>query len=195
MTLLKNAEEVTERRVERSIGKHLLATGVITAMIFGTSSTPTTAPVISMVRSTGWGGMQGQATSSRAVQLTVSASSTGTLPKSTNPQRTASQLVKDFHERSGLTWDQVARMFGVSRRSVHMWVAGGKMSSANQEYLAELSRQLDLLPGTGPAERKLQILHSEGGQSSMFSQALSRHASKDDDINRPAGPRPYGSSI
>lgn len=42
--------------------------------------------------------------------------------------------VRQLHARSGLSWEQVSRLFGVSRRAVHLWSAGGRMT----EYHARL---------------------------------------------------------
>jgi DNA-binding transcriptional regulator YiaG len=39
------------------------------------------------------------------------------------------RLLTDF------TWDQIARLFSVSRRSVHLWASGGSMSRENEEHL------------------------------------------------------------
>jgi len=41
----------------------------------------------------------------------------------------------ELRRRSGLTWAQVGRLFGVSRRSVHFWASGKSMSSDNEEHL------------------------------------------------------------
>ena len=35
----------------------------------------------------------------------------------------------------GLTWDQLARLFGVSRRAVHFWASGKPMNAGNEERL------------------------------------------------------------
>ncbi|MFH0943834.1 MAG: TIGR04255 family protein [Planctomycetota bacterium] len=36
---------------------------------------------------------------------------------------------------AGLTWDQLARLFGVSRRAVHFWASGKPMNAGNEERL------------------------------------------------------------
>lgn len=43
---------------------------------------------------------------------------------------------------SGLTWDQLARLFDVSRRSVHFWASGKPPNAANEE---RLHRVLDII--------------------------------------------------
>lgn len=43
-----------------------------------------------------------------------------------------------LRDSAGLSWNQVAALFGVSRRSVHAWVAGSVMRTANSERLDAL---------------------------------------------------------
>ena len=74
--------------------------------------------------------------------------------------------VRTLHEASGLTWDQFARLLGVSVRTAHSWVSGLPMSTASMEALARLQNLVDTLPGTTPAERRSNLLApSETGQS------------------------------
>ena len=41
----------------------------------------------------------------------------------------------ELRRASGLTWDQMSRLFGVSRRSVHFWASGKPMTSEHEEHL------------------------------------------------------------
>ncbi len=43
--------------------------------------------------------------------------------------------VLELRSVSGLSWEQLARLFGVSRRAAHLWAAGNQMSAANEEHL------------------------------------------------------------
>jgi transcriptional regulator with XRE-family HTH domain len=45
------------------------------------------------------------------------------------------QRISDIRLHTGLTWEQVARLFGVSRRTVHLWASGSAMSSEHEEHL------------------------------------------------------------
>jgi hypothetical protein len=42
-------------------------------------------------------------------------------------------------EHSGLTWDQLGKVFGVSRRAVHMWANGGRLNESNAHRLRSFS--------------------------------------------------------
>ena len=55
-------------------------------------------------------------------------------------------LVRELRERSGLTWGELARLLGVSRRSVHNWADGGRMSSGREHRLREIAAIVDDLP-------------------------------------------------
>lgn len=61
-----------------------------------------------------------------------------TAATATMPAERVARLKAD----TGLTWDQIARLFGVSRRAVHQWAVGGRMNSHNTELLALLERVL-----------------------------------------------------
>jgi len=43
--------------------------------------------------------------------------------------------IHELRRRSGLTWDQIAELMRVSRRSVHLWASGKELSAKNQEHL------------------------------------------------------------
>jgi transcriptional regulator with XRE-family HTH domain len=45
------------------------------------------------------------------------------------------RALAEIRRRSGLTWEQLAEVFGVSRRSVHLWASGKPLSSSNEERL------------------------------------------------------------
>jgi len=42
-------------------------------------------------------------------------------------------------DHSGLTWEQLGKVFGVSRRAVHMWANGGRLNESNARRLREFS--------------------------------------------------------
>jgi transcriptional regulator with XRE-family HTH domain len=93
------------------------------------------------------------------------------------------ELLVETRETSGLTWDQLARYFGVSRRAVHLWAAGGRMSAANEELLAHLVRAVDAVRGLEPATRRQALLRPESGLN-IIDTERARRSSRDSDINR-----------
>jgi DNA-binding transcriptional regulator YiaG len=84
-----------------------------------------------------------------------------TLPSTSSTEATQKAL-NELRKLSGLTWDQLAKVFNVSRRSVHFWASGQPLSSFNEESLnrllgtiqyidrgsANLNRSLLLSPGS-----------------------------------------------
>jgi len=86
-----------------------------------------------------------------------------TLPSTnSNSVETTRIALNQLRKLSGLTWDQLARIFDVSRRSLHSWASGKPLSRFNEEQLnrllatvqyinrgsASLNRSLLLTPGT-----------------------------------------------
>ncbi|KYC37468.1 hypothetical protein WA1_42425 [Scytonema hofmannii PCC 7110] len=84
-----------------------------------------------------------------------------TLP-STSSTEVTQKALNDLRKLSGLTWDQLAKLFNVSRRSLHFWASGQPLSRFNEENLnrilgtiqyidrgsASLNRSLLLKPGS-----------------------------------------------
>ena len=54
------------------------------------------------------------------------------------------QAVSELRRISGLTWEQLAGLFGVSRRSVHFWASGKPLNATNHQ---RLMRVLDVVRG------------------------------------------------
>lgn len=48
------------------------------------------------------------------------------------------KAINELRKLSGLTWDQLAKLFNVSRRSLHFWASGQRLSSFNEESLNRL---------------------------------------------------------
>lgn len=78
------------------------------------------------------------------------------------------ELVKWIHDASGLTWNQIARLLGVSRRSVHMWANGGRMNATNAETLNALAAVIQAVPSGTPDQRRAYLLAPRGdGRSAL----------------------------
>lgn len=56
----------------------------------------------------------------------------------------------EFKRRTDLTWVQVSRLFGVSKRAVMHWNAGSTMSAGHEERLAVLLSRLNDAPSREP---------------------------------------------
>ena len=51
---------------------------------------------------------------------------------------TMSQAISEMRRISGLTWEELGRLFRVSRRSVHFWASGQPMNSRNEKFLLKV---------------------------------------------------------
>ncbi|WP_306205177.1 helix-turn-helix domain-containing protein [Actinoplanes sp. RD1] len=91
------------------------------------------------------------------------------------PRTAQAAEVRWLREASGLTWEQLGRLFGVSRRAVHLWATGGRMNSSNAELLAELVGLVRELPG-GPDDRRAALL-APTADGSIVDRIRGRHRS------------------
>jgi transcriptional regulator with XRE-family HTH domain len=76
----------------------------------------------------------------------------------------AGGAIAELRRLSGLTWDQLARLFNVSRRALHFWASGKPMAPGNEEHLQRLLgviRKIDR--GTASANRTLLLTAREDG--------------------------------
>jgi transcriptional regulator with XRE-family HTH domain len=77
----------------------------------------------------------------------------------------AGDAIAELRSVSGLTWEQLARLMGVSRRALHLWASGKPIAAINEERLARvlaIVKQLDR--GTAAANRGWLLASSNEGQ-------------------------------
>lgn len=53
-------------------------------------------------------------------------------------QGSHAEAVLEVRKTSGLTWELLASLFGVDRRSVHLWASGRSMNAVNAERLGRI---------------------------------------------------------
>lgn len=97
-----------------------------------------------------------------ASQGTVSGAPGAFEPRNT---RAVSALVAELKTDSGLTADQLGRLLGVSRRSIHNWAAGSPIAPSHEERVRELSDLVFDLDVKSPEERRNLMLDSSAGPS------------------------------
>jgi len=70
----------------------------------------------------------------------------------------AGAAIAEVRRLTGLTWEQLARVFGVSRRSLHLWASGKPMASANEERLQRVLATIRALDrGAASTNRSLLL--------------------------------------
>lgn len=59
-------------------------------------------------------------------------------PNADHQSEITRQAVSELRRLSGLTWEQLSRLFGVSRRSIHFWASGKPLNAANEKRLLQV---------------------------------------------------------
>lgn len=104
-------------------------------------------------------------------------------------RKTDAELISSLHERSGLTWETLAKVLGVSRRSLHMWAAGSTVTPAHRAVMDRFelllnsfgplpssevrARLFDRSAGTAPVDRFR--MERDGGKSVINGPVLAAH--------------------
>lgn len=58
--------------------------------------------------------------------------------EATDDAQTTQQAIFKLRRISGLTWEQLGELFGVSRRSVHFWASGKPLNAGHQQRLMQI---------------------------------------------------------
>ena len=76
------------------------------------------------------------------------------------------KAIRNLKERSGFTWDELSRLFGVSRRSLHHWANGGRLNQHHSQLLSRFAAMINELSATDPTgNRSLLMSPTEAGLS------------------------------
>jgi transcriptional regulator with XRE-family HTH domain len=94
-------------------------------------------------------------------------------------------MLQRLRRLSGLSWGEIAEAVGVSRRTIHNWLAGARVAAVHLTRLLELSRVVNIV-ATGSAEttRTALVQPNANGRSILDDLALAA---------RPARRRPLAS--
>lgn len=84
---------------------------------------------------------------------------------------------------SGLTWDQLRRLFGVSERSMHLWAGGARMNARNVERLAYLEQVVHALGASNAEQRREALVSSPTGRGRSILQRLTMTAGQSDRVD------------
>lgn len=128
-----------------------------------------------------------QWTNSGTVEGFISTRSTA-VPSSVSFPQSLQEAVISLHNLSGLTWDQLARLFGVSRRAAHLWASGGRMNSYHAERLNHILTVVRSLQTKSNQQELREILLAPGldGRSLYETLLTERIASRG--VNAPVFP-------
>jgi len=92
------------------------------------------------------------------------------------PALTTAQILSSaLRDETGLTWQQISRLLGVTSRTLHHWASGAQISGL---HLERLSKAFELLvkdvPAVDAAERRNLIFQPDGSGSCIFARAESQ---------------------
>lgn len=76
--------------------------------------------------------------------------------------------VLEIRRLSGLTWDELADLFDVSRRSVHHWASGKPVNAEHEQALRGVLKALRHLDRGDPAATRALLLTSDRGGRSLL---------------------------
>src|SRR6266498_5567216 len=166
----ETSSSAPERRVSTK-AKHIVIAVALAAIVAPTSNMG--QPVTALI-----GGL-------------TDSSSNGTVsvPQQTEPsikRPSVALSVRHLYEASGLTWEQLARLFGVSRRAVHNWANGGRMTDFHAGLLSRLTRVIDQLPAADAASRRAYLLAPGEDGHSLYEHVRAQLAESVDVINEPS---------
>jgi hypothetical protein len=134
------------------------ATGLLCHPVIGSADFATSSPVFLVPDQPAWpADLWAPAALATAVAPDVAAAAV----------RSDQDEVLWVKENSGLTWDQLGKVFGVSRRAVHLWANGGRMNEANAEVLRNFAAAIAAHHGGSPERTRAALLAHEGGFDSV----------------------------
>lgn len=93
-------------------------------------------------------------------------------------------VVSSLKVLSGLTWEQIARALGVSKRTVLLWAGGARVSNKNHELVLSLKNLVDSIPGD-PDTRRNALLVSTPSRASALMLWVQEKASDESRVNAP----------
>jgi DNA-binding transcriptional regulator YiaG len=141
------------------------------AMTAGTSTSAAGAmlrgsvgPVLLGLMLSGTGTSSARAAPEETVVFPLAARQTSSGAAAVVPSR-AGASIAELRRLSGLSWEQLAHVFGVSRRSLHFWASGKAMAPSNEEHLQRLLaalRQIDR--GSASTNRSALLAVQAGGE-------------------------------
>lgn len=149
---------------------HVVVAGVMALQLAGlgttSSSPPDSYPRTIGWTNSGWTSAQEESTSKPEQFLDQG----GTLSREGIDYESTAMAVRALYGISGLTWEQLAKLFSVSRRAVHLWAAGKPMNAGHEELLSNLLRIVSKLPGKSPSQRRSAILRPSAYGPSIYDQ-------------------------
>jgi len=99
----------------------------------------------------------------RGLLAAVDRTTSGITLRATGSPEATQKSISELRRLSGLTWEQLAKLFNVSRRSLHFWASGQPLSRFNEEQLNRLLEAIQYIDtGSANLNRSLLLKGSNG---------------------------------
>jgi len=85
--------------------------------------------------------------------------------------------VRSLRQRSGLTLDELAYIFGVSRRTLHNWSTGGQVSASHAQAIASVIGAVHRVDTGNPKLTRSKLLAPTENGTTLFSRLAQQHRS------------------
>ena len=116
--------------------------------------------IISLVSS---GTTASRVSDDRGLLAAVDRTTSGITLRATGSPEATQKSISELRRLSGLTWEQLAKLFNVSRRSLHFWASGQPLSRFNEEQLNRLLEAIQYIDtGSANLNRSLLLKGSNG---------------------------------
>ena len=94
------------------------------------------------------------------------------------PATTATRLLERIRQASGLTIEAVAPLAGVSRRTIHSWLAGGSISQRNEERLRAVAEAIEEIATADASSVRDRLLERVPGSVRIYDMLAERRYSE-----------------
>ena len=78
--------------------------------------------------------------------------------------------IAELRRLTGLTWEQLAHLFNVTRRSVHFWASGGKVTGASGAHLKRVLETVRLIDRGSITENRIALLTTRDNGAMLLDQ-------------------------
>ena len=99
---------------------------------------------------------------------------TGTTERAEEVLPELAKSMRSLRRRSGLTWDELARILGVSRRTLYNWSVGGQISAAHARILADIVGLIHEVDTGDPKLTRSRLLAPTNSGSTLYTQLVQR---------------------
>lgn len=158
--------------VRRPSRAGVVVVSIVAAALLGGGTTATTASPLRIVRADAF-----DQTSAGGSGIPAETHQSPT--EAPNIDSDLSAAVRDLRTMTGLTWDQLGKLFGVTRRAIHHWANGNRMTAHHVEILGELTRFVQDLP-CDASERRSYLLAPRTNGYSIYDQLRARYSGTDE---------------